>query len=1297
MGSTSMGSTSRLGPGTLELRIATAMTGGVSLAVWMGGVARELNLLQQAAWWRNALPEDAPLPDPAATAGGDERARVLYLRLLDLLDTTVSVDVLSGTSAGGINAALLGLARARSWDLGPLRDFWLKSGAFETLLRDPTQKKPPSLLQGDGVLFQDLVHGIDELDVAARSIPKPSGTVAHDVTGQTQVFITTTLLTGETGRFTDSYGTQVQDEDHRGLFVFDEDSLRSGTGALAVALAARSSASFPCAFEPSFLPYGNPVAGRPGAPGRPAMKRYANITRPHWAADGGLLANRPIRPLLRAVFDRPAVRQVRRVLLYVVPTAGGAPDPRAMPDQESFEQPWTLGEALMKDLGAALSQSISAELTELRDHNDRMDALRDTRRRMAELGSQGRKAVAALAGHMRATGARPPAFELLTEPMRDDFRTREAAWLARPVITSLMRTLTTRPPEAMARDWLDALAPGRSAEEECRAAAVDEVTKEWRFPAPGERGAVLYGRLAAFGVAPFLGAKATVRTMLRAAYVCRPEQRRELADVVLLVHQAYEPGRPPDVECLAETALNDGLAERRPLTDVAAEAMKVYWGRRNTPAPSDPGADARPRPGLKDGWARLAAAVVKLRAVLPESVLAPPADDAPSPAPPTTSEGRRQKAAAELRTYFEFLPEDTDGIALALFELHVATRSVLPVGTEVEQPIELVQVSADTRCLLAPRRATAASKLTGLQLHHFGAFYKSSWRANDWTWGRLDGAGWLVHLVLDPRRVLTVAQDAPVDGSRRAWFYERLRDLFAHGTDPDDFVDVRADGTDIRLTREAVFDELSFLDDPTAPMPPSLPLTSMWVAKAWQRCVAEVELPVIAREMMSTPSARPHVWAARVLDAAGSPARAQAAARTAVAAVMDGNWTAEQRRLIESERQAADAERSAADADADADAERSAADADADAEGSAADAARRAPDAAHRTANPGRQTVDPAQPADPAPQTAAPARHATDPVHHPADPAHHATDPARPADGSQQQVAAPGQQSGTRAQRTGGPTRPVGAPAHPTGEPAQPVDAPAHPTGGSAQPVGTQAHPTSRSPLTAGAGVTAANPDALAALLATCPVPDETFAGELGEPLLTRTAGKAAAVAASAVSGFPRIPAPLKPFLASARTVTLAGHRVSALTRGRARTLILTGLAALAVGVLSMIQRATWLGLTGTVLALIGGYLLALGTYAHWRRVLVAAGAFTAVVAVFFLGCPVGRRVLFGTGGRDIGVVGRDVLPWLRAPWWHPLVALGAIAVLAVLFSGLLTAAWQSVRHRTGRPKSRATPRTDAG
>ncbi len=49
---------------TQDVRFAVAMSGGVSLAVWMGGVAREINLLQQAS--RSLQRDPGPVPDQAA-------------------------------------------------------------------------------------------------------------------------------------------------------------------------------------------------------------------------------------------------------------------------------------------------------------------------------------------------------------------------------------------------------------------------------------------------------------------------------------------------------------------------------------------------------------------------------------------------------------------------------------------------------------------------------------------------------------------------------------------------------------------------------------------------------------------------------------------------------------------------------------------------------------------------------------------------------------------------------------------------------------------------------------------------------------------------------------------------------------------------------------------------------------------------------------------------------------------------------------------------------------------------------
>jgi hypothetical protein len=51
--------------------------------------------------------------------------------------------------------------------------------------------------------------------------------------------------------------------------------------------------------------------------------------------------------------------------------------------------------------------------------------------------------------------------------------------------------------------------------------------------------------------------------------------------------------------------------------------------------------------------------------------------------------------------------------------------------------------------------ATPREKLTGRALGHFAGFYRRSWRANDFMWGRLDAAARIVDLLVDPERAAT--------------------------------------------------------------------------------------------------------------------------------------------------------------------------------------------------------------------------------------------------------------------------------------------------------------------------------------------------------------------------------------------------------------------------------------------------------------------------------------------------------------------------------------------------------------
>ena len=204
----------------------------------------------------------------------------------------VDVDILSGTSAGGINAACL-LVTSQGIRPRPAREIWLDLGALTDLLRNRGQDHSVALVRR-----RTHARRVGEADPRApdgpfppQAVEEPAMSFHHPVRhddpaqrGDKQVH--RLLRHARSGR-----------RPARHLHFRRE---RSGEGkgrkqtAGALALAARSSASFPGAFEPSFMPFDGRNLEKGGVPARPPMARFANITRPHWVADGGLLDNQPI-------------------------------------------------------------------------------------------------------------------------------------------------------------------------------------------------------------------------------------------------------------------------------------------------------------------------------------------------------------------------------------------------------------------------------------------------------------------------------------------------------------------------------------------------------------------------------------------------------------------------------------------------------------------------------------------------------------------------------------------------------------------------------------------------------------------------------------------------------------------------------------------------------------------------------------------------------------------------------------------------------------------------------------------
>lgn len=791
------------GTPSAQLRLAVAFTGGVSLAVWMGGVAREMNLLLAAARVRRHEQVNAP------GAAESQRVRNSYQSLLRLLDMDCALDILCGTSAGGVNAAILGLANVQRFDLGGLRELWFQHGNLETLLRDPSAKQPPSLLDGDHGLLAGLSAGFGNL--AAKGLPPLPG-------DPTEVFITTTLLTGEPSRFTDEYGTLVRDTDHHGLFRFTSDQLARNVSALA--FAARCSASYPGAFEPALIPI-----GRPGSEGHPDMKPFAvNISTSQFAADGGLLASRPLGPALQAVFDRKSDCEVRRVLAYVVPTVGGPATPR--PPAGSIPLPLTaeglpgngpaLAPALVTDLRAMMSQSISTELAAITAHNEQVRARRDARYELARLGAS---------------------LDELAGPLYQTYRGKRADCLARAASDAALSRL------AAADVALDGRPLGFGDGERVITAARTAVLDKLPGQLPGDSGGLL-----AAGREALDDAEATVLSLLNQAYqlLASAEQRQCLGELKRLTGAVMPHRAPPGpLRSPGPTTASGPAAQRPALEQDAADIAAAMLN-----------ADTQVSPAHPQPWPELGAVVARLHKLLPDP-----------------SDGYLRAVLAYL-TGGEAEPSP-EVVAARLFRLYIARYVLQPDGIGADQELELVQMSADTRTLL-DRRTLATEKLTGLQLHHFGAFYKGSWRANDWMWGRLDGAGWLVHLLLDPRRLLVLADMA----TDRAAFLTDLRDTLTSiaGAEPPPGIWAPfapqpgiADGAQAP-------GELAYLEEGSAlPTPVSLPTTAMWVAAGLQRHIAAEELAHLAQQAAADSANGYRAGAARDFlaayrRAAGAPA-----------------------------------------------------------------------------------------------------------------------------------------------------------------------------------------------------------------------------------------------------------------------------------------------------------------------------------------------------------------------------------------------------------------------------------------
>jgi patatin-related protein len=348
-----------------ELRLALICYGGISLAIYMHGITKEI--------WRVARASRAFLKDIPP----ENRVEAAYVELLRFIadqDGTklrILPDIIAGASAGGINGIFLAQAIASGESLDPLTDMWLEKADVDELLdpdarplsrfskfwmtpliwialgrrsggvqrtvsaeaRDEVRAKvsrlvrarwfePPFGGQGFTTMLLDAFDAMKAGPIGERLIPK----------GQPlDLFVTVTDFGGYSEQLRLNSPPEITETEHRLTIAFsDRREKEGGLGdSVELAFAARATASFPGAFPPvnvSEIDRALTTRNRKWDTRAAFLSRilpgHGTESDSAVLIDGSVLANAPFKPALEALRDRPARREIDRRFVYIDPKPG---------------------------------------------------------------------------------------------------------------------------------------------------------------------------------------------------------------------------------------------------------------------------------------------------------------------------------------------------------------------------------------------------------------------------------------------------------------------------------------------------------------------------------------------------------------------------------------------------------------------------------------------------------------------------------------------------------------------------------------------------------------------------------------------------------------------------------------------------------------------------------------------------------------------------------------------------------------------------------------------------------------
>ncbi|HKY01957.1 MAG TPA: patatin-like protein [Burkholderiales bacterium] len=806
-----------------EIRFAVVMYGGVSLAIYINGVAQELLHMVRATAPKAVDNETALLGD-AELEGAMRTYRRLGRHLLewhdyrnrkaamdiveraDALDmlskrfrldcdeapirSRFIVDVLSGTSAGGINSIYLAKALSNQQSLAGVKQLWISEGDIANLINDGASvsdlkglqlQHPPQSLLNSQRMYRKLLDALDQMD------PNNAAPTRSPLVEELDLFITTTDLEGLPLPF--ALGdTVVYERRHRNIFHFryaggkENDFIKSNDPFLAYA--ARCTSSFPFAFEPMCLGdiekvtrhFGDgahiyrktPAAfpdwqkfyseywrtsvadfaaaqrGLQSAEGtlgeRESDLKAAYLSRTF--GDGGYLDNKPFSYATSMIMRRRADVPVRRKLLYIEPV----PQHPESEVRTRSEKP-NFAENVRTALELPSREMIREDIERVLERN----------RTLARISGYTREIdgdVASLASpHVEQDGAKPQPLTSMIEQFGVAYgayhrlRVDETSG----VLTDLIARAAQLDPRSNAM------------------VAVRELVSAWRRInyAPNPVVEATMPRAEAHFLEEFdlqfrlrrltfisrrineLALLDTKAEQLIAGWKCRGEQVRKLSEEfkTKMREDAWRASFRAELRELKKKLSDDRATLRTaqenlariqngytPLTDAVME-LGLSWNELeailgNTPVGRERAANALVET-KQAGFNRVAERIrsafqVTLR--FGDLLKAREADD----------------AAAVAR----------DCVAFYYANYHLYDMVIFPVqygtGSAETSEIEIYRISPEdaTQIIDERRDPRGRKKLAGTVLMNFGAFLEKRWRQNDMLWGRLDGAERLICAVM---------------------------------------------------------------------------------------------------------------------------------------------------------------------------------------------------------------------------------------------------------------------------------------------------------------------------------------------------------------------------------------------------------------------------------------------------------------------------------------------------------------------------------------------------------------------